>query len=172
MRGGAYGTLILTEELPHVVLTGHHRHPLATIRPSAIPQGRPAVDPRTHHRHRAHGRRGHRQEPLYSDLDGLTGFTAEISDDGRFALVEFVAKESKFLTPLANSGQRQARKDSPNKDAVLEDFKRYKRNFKPERFGLAIPQPIASVGRAPWPVRAYAQHHHPSSGAGPGPRSE
>ena len=79
------------------------------------------------------------KHPLCSDLEGLTGFTAEISDDGRFALVEFVAKESKFLTPLANSGQRQARKDSPNKDAVLEEFKRYKRNFKPERFGLAIP---------------------------------
>ena len=79
------------------------------------------------------------KHPLYSDLAGLIGFTAEISDDGRYALVEFVAKETKFLTPLANSGQRQARKDSPNKDAVLEVFKRYKRNFKPERFGLAIP---------------------------------
>ena len=76
--------------------------------------------------------------PLFR-LRGITGFTAEISNDGRFALVEFVAKESKFLTPLANSGERQERKDSPNKDAVLEEFKRYKRNFKPERFGLAIP---------------------------------
>ena len=75
----------------------------------------------------------------YSDLAGLTGFTAELSDDGRFALVEFVAKESKFLTPLSNSGQRLERKDSPNKDALLEEFKRYKRNFKPERFGPAVP---------------------------------
>ena len=79
------------------------------------------------------------KHPLFSDLDGLTGFTAEISDDGRFALVEFVAKESKFLTTIATSGQRQERKDSPNKDAVLEEFKRYKRNFKPERFDPAIP---------------------------------
>ena len=111
------------------------------MRPSAIPQGRPAVDPRTHHCHRAHGRRGYgerSQTPPLLRLS-LTGFTAELSDDGRFALVEFVAKDSKFLTPLANSGQRQERKDSPNKDAVLEEFKRYKRNFKPERFGLAIP---------------------------------
>ena len=79
------------------------------------------------------------KRPLYSDLEGLTGFTAEISDDGRFSLVEFVAKESKHLVPIANSGQRQERKDSPNKDAILEEFKRYKRNFKPERFGLAVP---------------------------------
>ena len=79
------------------------------------------------------------KHPLFSDQDGLTGFTAEISDDGRFALVEFVAKESKFLTAIANSGERQERKDSPNKDALLEEFKRYKRNFKPERFGLTIP---------------------------------
>ena len=82
---------------------------------------------------------GTAKNPLKSDLEGLTGFTAEISDDGRFALVEFVAKESKSFIPLANSGHRQERKDSPNKDAVLEEFKRYKRNFKPERFGLAIP---------------------------------
>ena len=82
---------------------------------------------------------GTAKNPLYSDLEGLTGFTAEISDDGRFALVEFVAKESKSFIPLANSGHRQERKDSPNKDAILEEFQRYKRNFQPERFGLAIP---------------------------------
>ena len=79
------------------------------------------------------------KHPLYSDLAGLIGFTAEISDDGRYALVEFVAKESKSFIPLANSGHRQGRKDSPNKDAILEEFQRYKRNFQPERFGLAIP---------------------------------
>ena len=79
------------------------------------------------------------KHPLYSDLVGLTGFTAELSDDGRFALVEFVAKDSKVLTALVNSGQRLERKDSAAKDALLEEFKRYKRNFKPERFGLAIP---------------------------------
>ena len=30
------------------------------------------------------------KHPLFSDLEGLTGFTAELSDDGRFVLVEFV----------------------------------------------------------------------------------
>ena len=79
------------------------------------------------------------KHPLYSDLAGLTGFIAELSDDGKFALVEFAAKDSKVLATLANSGQRLERKDSPNKDNVLNEFKTYKRNFKPDRFGLAVP---------------------------------
>ena len=79
------------------------------------------------------------KHPLYSDLPGLTGFTAELSDDGKFALVEFAAKDNKVLATLANSGQRLERKDSPTKDNLLNEFKTYKRNFKPDRFGLAIP---------------------------------
>lgn len=79
------------------------------------------------------------KRPLFSDLPGITGFTAELSDDGRTALVEFVAKDRTRLNALANSGQRLERKDSPGKDALLQEFKTYKRNFKPERFGLAVP---------------------------------
>ena len=79
------------------------------------------------------------KHPMFSDLPGLAGFTAELSDDGRYALVEFAAKESKVLTALANSGQRLERKDSAAKDGILAEFKQYKRNFKPERFGVAIP---------------------------------
>jgi hypothetical protein len=79
------------------------------------------------------------KHPMFSDLPGLTGFIAELSDDGRFALVEFAVKDRSRLDTLAASGQRLARKDSPAKDALLEDFKQYKRTFKPERFGVAIP---------------------------------
>ncbi len=79
------------------------------------------------------------KRPLFSDLPGITGFTAELSDDGRTALVEFVAKDRSQLNGLVNSGQRLERKDSPGKDAILQEFKTYKRNFKPDRFGLAIP---------------------------------
>ena len=79
------------------------------------------------------------KHPQFSDLPGITGFTAELSDDGRYALVEFVAKDAKSLDPIANSGQRAERKDKSTKDSIYEDFKRYKKNFKPDRFGLAIP---------------------------------
>ena len=79
------------------------------------------------------------KHPLFSDLPGIAGFTAELSDDGRLALVEFVAKDRKLLDTIANSGQRLARKDSPNKDAIYQEFQQLKRTFKPERFGVAIP---------------------------------
>ena len=79
------------------------------------------------------------KRPQYTDAPGLTGFTAELSDDGRYALVEFVAKDRKLLDLIANSGLRLERKDSSTKDSIYEDFKRYKKSFKQERFGLAIP---------------------------------
>jgi len=79
------------------------------------------------------------KRPMFSDLPGLLGFTAELSDDGRFALVEFAAKERSQLNTLVNSGQRLARKDSAAKDAIYEEFKQYKRAFNPQRFGVAIP---------------------------------
>jgi len=79
------------------------------------------------------------KRPMFSDLPGLLGFTAELSDDGRFALVEFAAKERSQLNILVNSGQRLARKDSAAKDAIYEEFKQYKRTFNPQRFGVAIP---------------------------------
>ncbi len=79
------------------------------------------------------------KHPQYSDSPGITGFTAELSDDGRYALVEFVAKDRKLLDVIANSGQRLERKDAATKDSIYEDFKRYKKTFKPERFGLTIP---------------------------------
>ena len=79
------------------------------------------------------------KHPQYSDSPGIAGFTAELSDDGRYALVEFVAKDRKLLDVIANSGQRLERKDTATKDSIYEDFKRYKKNFKPERFGLTIP---------------------------------
>jgi len=79
------------------------------------------------------------KKPMFSDLPGLLGFTAELSDDGRFAFVEFAAKERSQLDTLVNSGQRLARKDSAAKDAIYEEFKQYKRTFNPQRFGVAIP---------------------------------
>ena len=79
------------------------------------------------------------KHPLFSDLPGLIGYTAELSDDGRLALVEFVVKDRSRFDAIINSGQRLARKDSAAKDSIYEEFKQLKRNFKPERFGIAIP---------------------------------
>jgi len=79
------------------------------------------------------------KRPQFTDLPGITGFTAELSDDGKFALVEFVVKDPKLLTPLLASGQRTESKDKSTKNSLYEDFKRYKKDFKPERFGLTVP---------------------------------
>jgi hypothetical protein len=79
------------------------------------------------------------KRPMFSDLPGITGFIAELSDDGRFALVEFAVKDRSRLDAIIASGQRVARKDSAEKSVLLEEFKQYKRTFRPERFGVAIP---------------------------------
>ncbi len=76
---------------------------------------------------------------MFSDLPGLLGYTAELSDDGRLALVEFVVKDRSLLDRVMSGAQRAVRKDSVSKDSIYEEFKQLKRNFRPERFGVAIP---------------------------------
>ena len=77
--------------------------------------------------------------PMYSDLPGIIGFTTELSDDGRMALVELVVKDRAQLNSIVASGQRLARKDSADKESIYQEFKQLKRTFKSERFGVAIP---------------------------------
>ncbi len=79
------------------------------------------------------------KRPMFSDLPGLLGYTAELSDDGRLALVEFVVKDRSLLDRVMSGAQRAVRKDSASKDSIYEEFKQLKRNFRPERFGVAIP---------------------------------
>lgn len=91
--------------------------------------------------------------PMFVDLAGVTAFKAILSDDGRWALVEIVAKTRSALTPAFNSAAfsmaatgrlglppdvnpRITYKDSGQVDSILADFAKLKRGFRVEHFGL------------------------------------
>ena len=92
-------------------------------------------------------------KPLFVDLEGVTSYKAIVSDDGRWALVEVVAKTRKALAPaltnpafaLAAAGRAGLPVDVTPRivfrhdgavDAVLADFAKLKRGFRAEHFGV------------------------------------
>ena len=90
------------------------------------------------------------KKPLLADLPGIVAWKAELSDDKRFALIELVAKDRRLLEvafTLPAFAQARAQtpqlkiehKDQGRSGAVLEEFSRMKRGFRPERFGVAVP---------------------------------
>ena len=80
---------------------------------------------------------------MFSDLPGIVGYTMELSDDRRFALVELVVKDRRIFDAIRVSrepGLRFAPKEeAAQRDAVLQYFQQLKRNFRPELFrGLPV----------------------------------
>ena len=79
-----------------------------------------------------------------SDRNGIVGFHAVISDDGNFALVEFVA-----VHPLALAAVRAAATQSGVKlfqgsnatsaAQVQTEFQKYRKDFRFDRFILNVP---------------------------------
>jgi hypothetical protein len=69
---------------------------------------------------------------------GLVSFAYETSDDGRFALVEFVAREPEALRDvLEDEGGRVVRAFRKGVDAradIETEFRKYKRDFRLDRF--------------------------------------
>jgi hypothetical protein len=91
--------------------------------------------------------------PLFTDMEGVTSFKAILSDDGRWALVEIVAKTRKALAPAFNNPAfsqavagraglpvdvtpRIVYRDSGQIDDILADFQKLRRGFRPEQFGV------------------------------------
>lgn len=91
--------------------------------------------------------------PLLVDMPGVTSYKAILSDDGKWALVEVVAKSRKALEgAFQNRDFQQAanlrvglpfdvmprivHKDTPQVQEVLRDFQKLKRGFRPEHFGV------------------------------------
>ena len=63
-----------------------------------------------------------------------------MSDDGRFALVQFVARDkSAFNTILANSTIQTFLKGRDNPQALETAFKLLKKNFDMKKFGVIVP---------------------------------
>jgi len=79
---------------------------------------------------------------------GIIGFTHVLSDDGQFALVEFVARDAKaFDNVLAdinaniniNVNVKAFRKSKDKREDIEAEFRKHKKDFSFENFGVRVP---------------------------------
>ena len=132
----------LTEELflKHILA-------LSLLAQLALAQFRPVEPRQTHERVLAivpvvgTGHPSDHKRPLFADIPNLIGYHAELSDDGLFALVEYVARTRADLAPI--SAVRDARvqtfsKTDKRRDDIVREFQKLKRNFNIDNFGLSV----------------------------------
>jgi hypothetical protein len=90
------------------------------------------------------------KRPMYAPLPGtvspssrtgILGYSFLLSDDGQFALVEFVAAErSAFKDILAAGPTTKAfLKGSDKLEDVTAEFKKHRKNFDLNHFGVRMP---------------------------------
>ena len=71
---------------------------------------------------------------------GILAFTHVISDDGHFALVEFVARDrSAFKAVLADPAIKAFLKGRDKRADVEAEFKKHKKDFDFNNFGVRMP---------------------------------
>jgi hypothetical protein len=71
----------------------------------------------------------------------IIAYSFEESDDGKFAIVEFVAKDRQAFEEIVRSGRSDVRvfqKESLDKATSLPDLRRFKRDFELKSKGLAV----------------------------------
>ena len=73
-------------------------------------------------------------------LPAIFAWSHQVSDDGRYALVEYVARDQKaFAAILADKSIKTFAKGKDKKDDIEKELKKYKKDFDLDRFGLAVP---------------------------------
>jgi hypothetical protein len=70
---------------------------------------------------------------------GIIGFTYVPSDDGNFALAEFVARDrSAFKDILADKSIKAFLKGKDKREDAETEFKKHKKDFDFEKFGVRV----------------------------------
>jgi len=70
----------------------------------------------------------------------IIAFSHQVSDDGKYALVEFVARDrSAFQAILSDKQIKVFEKGKDKKDDIEKELKKYKKDFNLEKFGLVVP---------------------------------
>jgi hypothetical protein len=70
---------------------------------------------------------------------GILGFTFLPSDDGKFAIVEYVAADRTALKPILADGTLTVYEKGVAKKADVEAaMKKYKKNFSLDHFGVTV----------------------------------
>jgi hypothetical protein len=71
---------------------------------------------------------------------GIIGYSQQLSDDGRYALVEFVARDRSAFAPiLADKSIKAFVRGEAKRSDIETEFRRYKSTFDFEKFGLVMP---------------------------------
>ena len=71
---------------------------------------------------------------------GILGFTYVLSDDGKHALVEFVARDrAAFQQILADPSVKSFLKGRDKRQDIEAEFKKYKKDFDFTHFGVRMP---------------------------------
>jgi hypothetical protein len=74
--------------------------------------------------------------------DGIIAFSYQVSDDGKLALVEFVALDRKaFEDVLAdlNPNVKVFLKGKDKREDIETEFKKHKKDFRLDQFGAIVP---------------------------------
>jgi hypothetical protein len=70
----------------------------------------------------------------------ILGFTYALSDDGKHALVEFVARDrAAFQQILADASVKSFVKGKDKREDIEAEFKKYKKDFDFTHFGVRMP---------------------------------
>ena len=81
------------------------------------------------------------KRPLFADTPNLIGYHAELSDDGQYALVEFVARSRAALAPISSARDARVQtfsKTDSRRDDIVREFQKLKRKFNIDNFGLSV----------------------------------
>jgi hypothetical protein len=71
---------------------------------------------------------------------GIIGYTHVLSDDGKYALVEFIARDrSAFQAILADKSVKCFVKGRDKLEDAVAEFKKYKKNVDVSGFGVRMP---------------------------------
>lgn len=74
--------------------------------------------------------------------DGIIAFTWQPSDDGRLALVEFVARDRAAFDAILKDSNPEVKvfeKGKAKRADIEKEFKRHKKDFDLDRFGVVVP---------------------------------
>ncbi len=91
------------------------------------------------------------RRPMYAPVpgaeparEGIVAFSYQLSDDGKYALVEFVARDHAGLAPiLADRNLRHDvkvfEKAKTKREDIEKEFRKHKKDFDLSRFGVSVP---------------------------------
>lgn len=80
-------------------------------------------------------------EASQEDPPRILAYTFEESDDGKFAIVEFVASDPKAFEAIQQSGRADVkafRKEKLDKAEAEAEFRKFKKDFQLKAKGLAV----------------------------------